>query len=154
MTNIHDVAAYITQRFTGPISTMKLQKLTYFSQGWTLALLGRPLFEEQFSAWTRGPVAYALYNEHRGLYSVSDWRRGDANAVSDEERVVIDAVLSNYGALSGAELSDLTHRRDTPWAEARARVGAIEGAPANETIDREAMTRYFRRSFDHRPELA
>ena len=47
MANVFDVAKYILQR-TGKISTWKLQKLCYYSQAWTLAWTGKPLFEEEF----------------------------------------------------------------------------------------------------------
>ena len=55
MANVFDVAKYILQR-TGKISTWKLQKLCYYSQAWTLAWTGKPLFEEEFEAWRNGPV--------------------------------------------------------------------------------------------------
>lgn len=39
-----DVSKYILAHFDQPISPHKLQKLTYLSQGWSLALTGQPIF--------------------------------------------------------------------------------------------------------------
>jgi uncharacterized phage-associated protein len=46
MANVHDVAAYILEKVGEPISTMKLQKLVYYSQAWHLAWDEEPLFFE------------------------------------------------------------------------------------------------------------
>ena len=63
------VAEYILER-EGAISTMKLQKLLYFAQGWSLAITNEPLFEDDFEAWSSGPVLPALVALHRGEYTV------------------------------------------------------------------------------------
>jgi hypothetical protein len=44
------------------VSNMKLQKLVYIAHGWSLAILGKPLFYEPIYAWTYGPVVPRLYN--------------------------------------------------------------------------------------------
>jgi uncharacterized phage-associated protein len=144
MTNVHDVARYILDHISSSsTSTMKLQKLAFFSQGWSLAILGEPLFTEEFRAWKNGPVCYELFNRHRGQYSVDSWD-GDPTALSKAQRLIVDATLSNYGTLSGLQLSELTHKKGTPWALARERVGAEEGAPANVVIDKDEISTYFR----------
>ena len=64
MADVIDVANYIleiSREESGDdeyelISHMKLQKLVYFCQGYSLALYGRPLFPEPIEAWTHGPV--------------------------------------------------------------------------------------------------
>ena len=38
------------------ITNLKLQKLVYYAQGFSLALCGRPLFAERIEAWQHGPV--------------------------------------------------------------------------------------------------
>ena len=143
MTNVNDVAAYITQHFDSPISTMKLQKLTYFSQGWALAVLGKPLFADDFEAWANGPVVYSLFDNHRGQFTVDAWKWGNASELNHSERRVIDAVLRNYGALSGAQLSEMTHRKGTPWFAARARAGAGPRQRAQEPVSKEDMKKFF-----------
>lgn len=146
MTSIHDVAAKITNHFQSGITTMKLQKLVYFAQGWSFALLGHQLFEEDFRAWTNGPVAYDLFDRHRRQYLVGDWKWGDENELSPEEHVVVDAVLKNFGALSGPQLSELTHRPGTPWSKVRTEHGVPEGEACNITVPKPAIQEFFTRA--------
>ena len=65
MANALDVAAAILKR-TGPIPAMKLQKLVYYSQAWSLVWDDRPLFKDRIEAWANGPVIPNLYRAHRG----------------------------------------------------------------------------------------
>lgn len=142
--SVHDVAAYILRYFDKPITTMKLQKLAFFSQGWSLGLIGEPLFSSKFQAWTHGPVCYDLYQRHRGQYFISSWRGNPANLEDYQERIV-DGVLRNYGALSGSDLSELTHEQGTPWSTTREQNGISEGGRASAEIDDELIKEYFHR---------
>lgn len=47
MANIFDTARYILEK-SGTMSTMKLQKLCYYSQAWALVWDDAPLFNEDF----------------------------------------------------------------------------------------------------------
>ena len=60
MVSAHDVAAYILEEH-GPLSAMKLQKLVYYSQAWSLVWDDRQLFREAVEAWANGPVVRELY---------------------------------------------------------------------------------------------
>ena len=70
MASIFDVSKYILAHFDQPISPRKLQKLTYLSQGWSLALTGQPIFPEDFEAWKHGPINRELFNALRGIHSI------------------------------------------------------------------------------------
>lgn len=118
MANVHDVAAYILSK-TGPISSMKLQKLVYYCQAWHLVWDEQPLFPERIEAWANGPVVYDLFRKHRGLFSVSEWPAGDTDNLTPSEAETVDAVLADYGSLTGRQLSHLTHS-ERPWKAARA----------------------------------
>ncbi|WP_172403820.1 Panacea domain-containing protein [Clavibacter michiganensis] len=142
MANVHDVAAFITSHFSQNISTMKLQKLCFFAQGWSLALQEKPLFEEEFQAWRGGPVCYPLFERHKGRRDVSSWN-GNANSLTKPEQRVIEAMLSNFAALSGLQLSELTHQPGTPWSTTRSEHNVPEGAPSRAVITQELMRDYF-----------
>ncbi len=116
MVSVFDVAAYILQK-RHPISALKLQKLVYYCQAWSLVWDERPLFDERIEAWANGPVVPELYREHRGDYTVSTLRRGDPDCLSRKAKETVDAVLSFYGDRSPQWLSDLTHM-ETPWIKA------------------------------------
>ena len=124
MANAHDVAAYVLQE-RGEMSTWKLQKLIYYAQAWHLAWRDRPLFPEQIEAWANGPVVRDLFRDHRGRFSVLDWPSGNPEALTPDEKVVVDAVLGGYGALDGRQLSIITHS-ERPWQEAREGLGPTD----------------------------
>lgn len=67
--SVVDVATYILER-TDTITTMKLQKLAFYSQAQHLAQYGVQLFPEDFQAWRGGPVVPELYALHRGKFLI------------------------------------------------------------------------------------
>lgn len=116
--SVFDVARYILEK-TGEITTMKLQKLVYYSQAWSLVWDEAPLFNEKITAWIDGPVVPELYQAHKGLFHVqaSDIS-GDSTKLSSDQKETIDAVLGHYAKMTAAQLSRLTHE-ELPWIEAR-----------------------------------
>lgn len=140
MVSAHDVAAYILERKRGPMTTMKLQKLVYYSQAWHLIWADEPLFDEPIEAWANGPVVRDLFNAHRGKFSVESWGDGDPLALEPNQRGTINAVLDTYGPLSGQQLSALTHAED-PWRDARRGLGPTDKATTEITL--EALANYY-----------
>lgn len=65
MANAFDVAKYILE-VKGTMSTMKLQKLCYYAQAWSLVWDDKPLFDEEFEAWANGPVCRELFFKTQG----------------------------------------------------------------------------------------
>src|SRR5271157_4427990 len=103
MASVNDVAAYILKK-RGRTTAMKLQKLVYYCQAWSLVWDDKPLFKARIEAWANGPVVPSLYNLHRGKFDVARWP-GDPNALTDSERETVDAVLRFYGDKSSQWLS-------------------------------------------------
>ena len=139
MADVHDVAAYILGN-TGCITAMKLQKLAYYSQAWSLVWDESPLYQGRIEAWANGPVVPALYDAHRGMFNVSDWPTGDADELNRDERETIDGVLKFYGQKSSSWLSDLTHS-EAPWIGARR--GLSPGQRGDHEITTAAMAEYY-----------
>lgn len=117
MANVFDVARYILHQ-KGPMTTMKLQKLVYYCQAWSLVWDEKPLFTEEIQAWASGPVVRELYDIHKGSFVISDIPQGDMSNLKPEEKETIDAVLGAYGDKSAQWLADLTHM-EKPWNDAR-----------------------------------
>lgn len=147
MASIFDVSKKILEEFPFGISTRKLQKLAYFSQGWHLALSkdNEPLFPEDFEAWRYGPVSRTLYNEHRKMYSINedDLSKGNAAALSDAQQLIVNFVINKYGLLSGMELTDLTHVAESPWSKIRRESGYGPDDPGDRTIPKDLIRAYF-----------
>lgn len=139
MASVHDVAAYILQQL-GPISAMKLQKLVYYGQAWSLARRDAPLFDAEIEAWAHGPVVYDLFRLHRGSFVVQRWPTGSAAGLTRREHDLVDDVLRVYGDMSASELSERTHA-EAPWRDARARIPA--GQTASAVIPQDAMRRFY-----------
>lgn len=125
MASVHNVAAYILKKYGRSMTTWKLQKLVYYAQAWSLVWDERPLFQARIEAWANGPVVPALYHEHRGLFKVSSWPKGDPAQLNRSERETVDAVMEFYGSKTAQWLSDLTHA-ERPWREARGSLAPSE----------------------------
>lgn len=139
MTDVFDVSAYILKK-AGPMTAMKLQKLIYYAQAWSLVWDERPLFGERIEAWANGPVCPDLYFAHQGEFTVSKERKGNAKALTKDQRETVDAVLKHYGKKGAHWLSDLTHRED-PWRDARR--GLPEGTRSNRVISHASMAEFY-----------
>ena len=140
MANVFDVANYILEK-KGATSVMKLQKLVYYSQAWSLTWNEQPLFEEDIQAWVNGPVVRGLYNAHRGNYKVEpNFFNGNSESLNKYQMETIDKVLAFYGDKDPQWLSELTHM-ESPWIEARKALNNLERGEV--VISKESMLEYY-----------
>lgn len=115
-TTVFDVAEYILSE-SDAITAMKLERLCYYAQAWSLVWDERPLFGEEFQAWANGPVCPELYARHRGEFTVTPGGlHGDPGVLDQSRRDTVDAMLRYYGTLSAYELSTLV-QREPPWRD-------------------------------------
>lgn len=132
---VYDVAQYILNSIGGEISAMKLQKLCYYSQAWTLAWDDKELFPEEFLRWDNGPVCRELFDLHKGMFFV-DSNFIDKSWLSeipvDGAQRNIDQILEEYGKYSGGDLSEMTHA-EKPWKD----------TPRNQIITKDCMKKYY-----------
>lgn len=109
MANIFDVAKYILTEIGG-VSTMKLQKLCYYSLVESLRRdPEQPLFRERFEAWANGPVCRELFDVHKGKFTVNKAMIPNkllSDDFSSEDAKIVSEVIEKYGVFSGAELSE------------------------------------------------
>ena len=136
---VFDVAEYIIRNI-GPMTTMKLQKLVYYSQVWSLVWDEKVLFPEDIQAWANGPVIRELFNFHRGMFHISSVPIGNPDALDENQKETINAVLEFYGDRSSQWLIDLTHQEE-PWKKAR--VGMDISERGNRVIKLEDMAEYY-----------
>ena len=103
------------------ISNLKMQKLCYLAQGWSLALLGRPLFDDVIQAWGKGPAILPLFQRFKpyrwGALDAYNLRTNPDEKLDAEELELLDWIWKKYGRYSGGELRDLTCGQ-RPWKEA------------------------------------
>ena len=73
-TSVFDVAKYIIENFKEPITAMKLQKLVYYCQVWSVVWDEKVLYSEPIYAWANGPIIKELYEIHKGKFFVTNMR--------------------------------------------------------------------------------
>ena len=89
------------------ISNLKIQKLVYYAQGFSLAINNKPLFKEKIQAWTHGPVVPQLYNKYKDYGSGALPTTNldiDFDKFSDEDKELLDDVYDVYGQFSAWKL--------------------------------------------------
>lgn len=122
----------------------KLQKLTYYAEAWSHALLNRSIVDDtHFEAWAHGPVSSELYNEYRD-YGWNDIPKIDNSPSINDEKVIdlLESVWETYGDMSANALEAQTHSED-PWRKARMIGGAEEGDRCNQIISSNDMREYY-----------
>ena len=140
MANVFDVAAYLLSKADikegDGMTHLKLQKLLYYCQGFSLVLLEKPLFTNEIEAWTHGPVVSDAYDEFKryGDKIIDDLGPGNVNALSGDEKALIDDVYDVYGGYSASRLRNLTHN-EKPWIDAENKI--------DKTITHKAMRDFF-----------
>jgi uncharacterized phage-associated protein len=140
MSSAKDVSTYIIQKSSEPISNLKLQKLLYYVQGWSLALKDKAAFNDRIEAWVHGPVVPAAFYEYR-RFGWNPIDVGTATAsISQDEMTHIDDVLSIYGEHTATELESSSHE-ESPWLDARGELDPK--APSKNEITPEAMKKFF-----------
>lgn len=107
------------------VTPMQLQKLLYFANGWHLEMTnGETLVSNPFKAWQFGPVEEAVYHEFKrfGSGPISALAKppfGSAPpyqaSLTEMQQKLVSDIVRIYGKLSGPQMSNLTHREDTPW---------------------------------------
>jgi uncharacterized phage-associated protein len=127
---------FIDKAGPDPINSIRLQKLIYLAQGWSLAVRNYRLIFEPIEAWDYGPVVPTLHEQLKAygsgpitkLLPDADrliQRRRSAPAefapLSDEgAKKLLERVWSVYGGFSDVELTAAVTTPDGPWATARA----------------------------------
>lgn len=139
MCTVLDVASYILAK-KGTMTAIKLQKLVYYAQAWSLVWDEKPLFRNRIEAWANGPVCPTLYRIHKGQFKVHRLSLGDGRRLNTIQRQTINSVLKFYGDKSSYWLSELTHA-ERPWAEARK--GLSIGQRGHREITHAAMMEYY-----------
>jgi uncharacterized phage-associated protein len=94
------------------IRKSKVQKLLYFADAWSLALLGRKAFAEPVSAYPRGPVYQDVYRVQKNSPQVL----ASVHSVERSDSVLLDAIVGFFGSMTPDELTALSHL-DGPWAQ-------------------------------------
>ena len=102
-----------------PLSVLRLIKLVYISHGWNLALYDSPLISDRIEAWKYGPSIPSLHDLFKGMGLKKDdlvnSTVGEVSCIREEHIRLLSKVYVKYEKITGEQLSDLMHEKDTPW---------------------------------------
>ena len=131
------------------ISNLKLQKLCYYGQAWSLALRDVPVFSDPLEAWAHGPAVPSLYKRFRKYGSSAidpyDIVSNPLRDLGGDTKEILLGVWTRYGRLTGTQLRNLTHREE-PWV--RARGSTPPGEACNAEITHDSMRSFYRRMLE------
>lgn len=122
------------------LTPLKLQKLMFYADAWSMALYDQELTQERFQAWVHGPVALSQYhrfkeNKWRPILDEID-RPNFTGALSQHLCEIVDI----FGAETGPALEAMTHQ-ERPWIEARG--GIPDDMPCNAYIDKNTTKSFY-----------
>jgi uncharacterized phage-associated protein len=149
MADAYEVARYLVRLAAHDeepdfLTNLRLQKLLYYAQAWSLAMRGKPLFDDRIEAWPSGPVVPSVFDRFLGLGQRSllpDDVEEERDIEMEQEDVdFVASVWHSYKGFSPSHLREMTREED-PWRNARGNLSPIEGG--DEEITCEAMRDFF-----------
>jgi len=127
------------------ISNLKIQKLCYYAQAWSLARNDEPLFADQIEAWAHGPVVPELYRRFKkygsGSIDALELVTDPEDELHEDHKKHLAEIWQKYGRLSGSQLRNLSHAEE-PWITARA--GCRPAEYCNTEITHNSMRNYYK----------
>jgi uncharacterized phage-associated protein len=127
-----DIASFLLQLSAGedepdPLTHLRLQKLMYYVQAWSLALRNKPAFTGRIEAWAHGPVVKDLYAllANFGNQPLPPDAVKNASQLSKEDAEFVVSVWDAYKQFSATALRQMTHS-EFPWIQARGTCGPAD----------------------------
>lgn len=146
MKNALDVAQYfldIVDRESGDtITHLKLQKLVYYVQAWSLVFRNDRFYDEPIQAWPHGPVVRSVWDKYKqyGFHEIPQSSEDISVEFDANELEVLEEVWNAYGDFGAKYLEKLTHS-ELPWIKARAGLDPAE--KSNNEISLEEMKNFY-----------
>ena len=120
------------------ITLLKLIKMCYFVEGWSLGILDKEMFEDDVKAWMHGPVIPSVYHKFK-VYNGSaiSYKPSKKSITDEQDKKLIKAVWDTYKSYDAFTLRDLTHQEGNPWEE-------IYDASPNKTIPKDKIKQFYK----------
>jgi uncharacterized phage-associated protein len=124
------------------LTHLRLQKLLYYVQGWSLAMRNKPMFNGRIEAWAHGPVVKEVYFALavHGSRPIMPDAIGVPETLTTGEMEFIQSVWESYKRFSAGSLREMSHK-EAPWVDARNGLSPAERCEHEITHD--AMRRFF-----------
>ena len=121
---------------------LRLQKLLYYVQGWSLGIRKKAMFPDRIEAWANGPVVKSVYPKFAdyGFSSISPDTVPLPKKLTAEEAEFVARVWETYKVFSASSLREMTHA-EVPWLEARG--DTLPGIRSDAEITHESLAAFF-----------
>lgn len=138
--SVFEIANYFLSKES--MTPKKLQKLCYYAEAWSHALLKRGLINDSyFEAWVHGPVSPELYGKYKSYHWTNIEKIDDLPEVFDEmDFELLESVWETYGEFSANDLEAMTHD-ELPWKNARLGYGPYDNCTVR--ISENDMAEYY-----------
>ena len=124
------------------MTPLKIQKLLYYCQGYSLGLYGEPLFTESIEAWVHGPVVVSVYNKFCYLRKLCiPFDETEEPQIDKRAKKIAQLVMQDKGRFSASALRNMTHK-EKPWNYTYYKLGQ------NSVITEAIIQDFFTSSFD------
>lgn len=143
---VHDVAAFLLAKSGSHLAVSAMHRMAYYAQGWHLAWVGTPLFAEEISIRSTGPVVRAFFAHSDGATETA-WPAGNAAAITGKSADIVTAIFDTYGDMSGISLGD-NAKKQAPCILALRRATEEDPEPV---IDLAEMKAFFK-ALDNAPD--
>lgn len=100
------------------MDNLKVNKMVYYAQAWSVIRNNRTLFDEEIQAWDYGPVVPSVYRTYKscGRNPIAEPQETfDERRLSSEDLELLIDVYRAYGKYTGKTLIDMTHAPNEPW---------------------------------------
>lgn len=145
---INDVADYFiymdNKNEIFNMTQLKVQKLCYYAQAWSLVWNERELFKESFEAWVHGPANRNLYKKYKSYGSnpiIKPSLEINEKQIEHNNLKILNLVWRDYASYEAKELERMTHLED-PWLITRGNLKAYE--KCSEVIDNKIIENYYK----------
>lgn len=148
---IFNVADYFLSKLDAnpgsSITPLKLQKLVYYAQAWSLVWEDNQLFDEPMEAWAHGPANPELYQMYKdyGWNNIGPVDFKEDSIFTKDQLETMDVIWDDYGDYDGKFLERLTHQ-EMPWIEARGDCGP--GQYCDNVIDLGTVKRFYTEMYE------
>lgn len=127
------------------VTNMSLQKLLYYANAFYMVLHeGIALFPDDCQAWIYGPVYPQIYSKYKEFDNSTlngcDMNPEYMNMLNEEEKNLLNAVISSFAVYNGSVLADFTHAEE-PWIKARE--GYAEQEAGHVIISKDDLKTFF-----------
>lgn len=115
--NVYSIANFIIGT-SKEVTNLKLQKMLYYLQMFTIGKYGKPLFYENIEAWTYGPVvpdAYYKFKKHEDNV-IRHIIPNEEEIEDDELRFFLIKNIRILDEYSAMDLIRLSRKVGTPWS--------------------------------------